>query len=81
MYDMLPWWWRAAYWAITMALLTPAVIYTLLAFVNPFWFRDRMLQSAVDFISTLERKRSTLMRPALRKYCLLESLRRGHDIL
>lgn len=81
LYNLLPWWWRLTYCAITLSLLLPGLLYALLAFINPFWFRMAMLESAVEFLESLDRIRFKLMKPALRKYSLFETLKQGKNVI
>jgi hypothetical protein len=80
-FDLLPWYWQLTYLLVTIGLLIPAVIYVLLAIINPFWFREAMLESAVTFVEGLEVTRLRIMKPALRKYTIFETLKRGENVV
>jgi hypothetical protein len=78
---LLPWRWKMVYWASTLVMLIPLVLYGLVAVANPLWFRDSMLRSALSFVDLMHRMRCTLIRPAVEKYSLLESIRQGKKII
>ena len=61
---------KIVYWIITSILLIPATLYAILAIVNPFWFRDKMLDNAVPFFDAIMLFRCKLMKPFIIKKML-----------
>lgn len=73
----LPWYWMLWLALVTGIMLIPVTIYILLALCNPFWFRESMLISCNLLIDTATKIRIRLMKPALDKYLLFETLKKG----
>jgi hypothetical protein len=75
LFKILPWYWSL--WAIllTLVFLIPIGTYTLLAVINPFWFRDAMMWSVTDLIDWTDRLRHKLMFGAIEKYRIFETLK------
>lgn len=80
-YNFLPRCWKLIYWTATGILMIPGTIYVGLAIINPYWFREKMLDSTEMLLNYLSNIRYWVMKPALDKYCLLESIKQGQNIL
>lgn len=63
------------FWAITIPLTIVVLPLTILAILNPLWFRDSAFRALQDFVNTLAKKRSKLMKPMLQKYKLFDTLK------
>jgi hypothetical protein len=72
---ILPWYWSLWAILITVVFLIPLATYTLLTIINPFWFRDGMMQSVEDLGFWFVRLRHKLMFGAIEKYRIFETLK------
>jgi len=63
-----------AFWAITLPLFPYFITLLTIAFLNPFWFRDDLLQFVHDHLHSFNVRRSKLLKPMRDKYKVFDIL-------
>ncbi len=63
------------FWGFTALVAIPAIAVTIIAYINPFWFRESGINLAQKFIKKCSWVRSDLVTPIVNKYKTFETLK------
>lgn len=76
---IVPWPWKLWTILITIILLSIILPYVILSICNPFWFRKEMMLSCNKLMTHTANIRFKLLRPAIEKYSLFDTLKNIQD--
>ncbi len=63
------------FWGFTVVIAPVAIVLTMLAYFNPFWFREQGFDFAESVVYSMTRFRNELVQPIIDKYRTFEILK------